>query len=188
MGCRELIESLRAAGEGRTRALRAEAQREVERIRADAAKRIEALQREQQHRQAAAAADHASRVLAEANVSARLIRLRSERALAERLLTHARASLPTLRNASYGEVFAAFVRELPPFTWKRIRVTNDDVALARRHFRDAEVVPDPDMTGGFIASAERDEVCIVNTFEQRLESLWEELLPDIMREAAERAR
>jgi len=188
MGCKELIDSLRAAGEGRVRALREEAEREVERIRADAAKRIEALQLQQKHQQAAAAADRASRLLAEANAQARLIRLRSERALAERLRGHARASLPSLRNAGYADMFVALVRELPPFTWKSVRVHPEDVTLARGHFPGAEVTPDPGITGGFIAASEGDQVRIANTFEQRLENLWEELLPDIMREAAERAR
>jgi vacuolar-type H+-ATPase subunit E/Vma4 len=188
MGCKELIESLHAAGEGRARALRAEAEREIERIRTDAAKRIEALQLQHTHQQAAAAADHASQVLAEANASARLIRLRSERALAERLRGHARASLPSLRNVGYAEMFVSFVRELPAFAWRTVRVHPDDVTLARGHFPGAEVTPDPGITGGFIAASEGDQVRIANTFEQRLENLWEELLPEIMREAMDLAR
>jgi vacuolar-type H+-ATPase subunit E/Vma4 len=188
MGCRELIESLRAAGEGRVRALRAEAEQETAHIRAEAEKRIEALRNQQAHRQAEAAAERASRILAEANGEARLVRLRSERALAERLHARALASLPAVRNVGYEDVFISFVRELPSFAWRSIQVHPDDVVLARGHYPGAEVTAAPGITGGFIAVSEEDQVRVVNTFEQRLENLWEELLPDLMREAADLAR
>ena len=188
MGCRELIESHRAAGEGKVRALRAEGEQQIDLIRADALKRIETLRIQQTQQQAAAAADHASQLLADANASSRRVRLRSERALAERLHALARASLPSLRNVGYADMFSSFVRELPPFVWKTVSVNPEDEALARGHFSEAVISPDPVITGGFIAVSEGDQVRIVNTFEQRLENLWEELLPDIMREAAELVR
>jgi vacuolar-type H+-ATPase subunit E/Vma4 len=188
MGCKELIDSLRAAGDGRMRALRTDAEQEMERIRSEAEARVQALRQQHAAQQSAAAAEQASRIISEANAAARLVRLRSERAFAERLSTLARSSLPSLRNIGYGDVFASFVQELPPFVWKTVRVNPGDADLARKHFPGAEIVPDPGITGGLIAISEGDQVRIVNTFERRLESLWEELLPDIMKEAEELIR
>ncbi len=185
MGCKELIESLRAAGNGKIRSLRAEAEREAGRVRADAEARIAALQAERARERAAAEDADTESVLAEAAAEARRMRLGSERALAERLFTLAREALPALRNVGYADVFAAFVRELPAFSWKTVRVNPEDVSLARKHFPGAEVVADPGITGGFIVISEGDEARVVNTLEQRLATLWDEMLPEIMKDVAE---
>jgi len=188
MGCKELIESLRAAGNGKIRALRADAEQETERIRTEAESRIGALRAAHARERSVAADEHAERILADANAEARRLRLGTERALAERLHALARGTLPMLRNEGYADVFAEFVRELPVFPWKSIRVNAVDLDLARKHFPGAEIVADPGITGGFIAVSSRDELQIVNTLERRLDSLWEEMLPEIMRDAAEAAR
>ncbi len=188
MGCKELIESLRAAGNGKIRALRAEAEQEVERIRSEAEGRIAALRSAHAHERSVTANEHAGRILADANAEARTLRLGTERALAERLHALARKALPALRNEGYAGVFAAFAQELPAFAWKTIRVNAVDLDLARKHFPGAEIIADPAISGGFIAVSAGGEVQIVNTLERRLDSLWEEMLPDIMRDAAEAAR
>jgi vacuolar-type H+-ATPase subunit E/Vma4 len=188
MGCKELIDSLRAAGEGRMRALRTDAEQEMERIRSEAASRAQAIRQQHEAQRSAAATEQASRIIGEANAAVRLVRLRSERAFAERLNALARSSLLSLRNIGYADVFASFVQELPQFVWKTVRVNPDDADLARKHFPGAEIVPDPGVTGGLIAISEGEQVRIVNTFERRLETLWEELLPDIMKEAVELIR
>ncbi len=184
MGCKELIESLRAAGNGKIRALRAETEKEADRIRAEAAGRITALRESHVRDRSLAADGHAERALAEANAEARRIRLRTERAMAERLHALARAALPNLRNVGYADMFASFARELPAFSWKTVRVNPEDIALARTHFPGAEVEPDPGITGGFVVLSAGGEAQVVNTLERRLDSLWEEMLPEIMREAA----
>ncbi len=188
MGCKELIESLRASGNGKIRALHAEAEREAGRIRAEGESRIESLRASHARDQSMAADDQSERMLADANAEARRLRLSTERALAERLHALARAALPALRNVGYADVFTSFVRELPPFPWKTIRVNPEDVALARQHFPGTEVIADPAITGGFIALSAGEEVQVVNTLERRLDSLWEEMLPDIMQEAEEAER
>ena len=182
MGCKELIGSLRATGDEKIKAMHIEAEQEEERIRADAARRIGALQEEYARKHAAEAAKQAEAFMAEANRTVRAIGLRAERALAERLFSAARASLQTLRNAGYRDVFTGFTRELPQFTWKTVRVNPGDVALAREQFPGAEVLADPGIIGGLEAASEDDRVKVVNTFEKRLERTWEEMLPDIMKE------
>lgn len=183
MGCRELIESLRVAGDEKIKAIRQEAEQEAGRIRAEAAHRIEALQDEHARRHNAEAAKEAEQLQAEANSAIRRIGLRAERALAERLYASAQGSLHTLRNVGYRDVFQGFARELPPFTWKTVRVNPGDAALAREVFPGAEIQTVPEIIGGFEAVSEGERVRVVNTFEKRLERMWEEMLPDIMKEA-----
>jgi vacuolar-type H+-ATPase subunit E/Vma4 len=182
MGCKELIGSLHAAGDEKIKAMHFESEQEEQRIRLDAARRIEALQEDYARKHAAEVAKQAEALMAEANRSVRAIGLRAERTLAERLFSAARASLPTLRNAGYRDVFAGFARELPQFTWKTVRVNPGDVALAREQFPGAEILADPGITGGLEAASEDDRVKVINTFEKRLERMWEEMLPDIMKE------
>ena len=186
MGCHELIESLRASGDARIKAIRDDAEKEAERIREETARRIEALQGEHAKRHAAAAAKETEAVQAEANSAIRRIGLRAERALADRLYAAARESLRTLRNVGYVDVFHGFARELPQFTWEKVRVNPEDVALAHELFPKAEILPAPEIIGGLEAVSEGEQVRVVNTFEKRLERLWEEILPDIMKEVSGR--
>jgi len=186
MGCKELIESLRAGGDERIKALRAEAEQEADRVRAEAARRIAEVQADHAAKRAAAAAAHTERFLAEANGTVRQKRLLAERALADRLYGLARSSLLTLRNVGYRDMFASFSQELPRFDWKTIRVNPADGALAREKFPDAEILFDKAITGGLEAISEGGQVKVVNTFEKRLESMWDEMLPEIMKEVMER--
>lgn len=186
MGCKELIESLRASGDEKVKAIRIDAEREAERIRSEAAQRIEAVRADHARKRSAAAASHGERFLSEANDRSRRIRLDADHALSSRLYGIARASLSRLRNSGYRDVFASFVNELPRFPWKTVRVGPEDVDLAKQHFPGVEIVPDESISGGLEAVSEGERVRIVNTFEKRLERLWEELLPDIMKDTAER--
>jgi V/A-type H+-transporting ATPase subunit E len=185
MGCKELIESLRAAGDERIKAMRAEAEQEAERVRAEARRKIAGIQVEHAAKRSAAAAAHAEKFLAEANGTVRQKRLLAERALADRLYGLARSSLPALRNAGYRDMFASFTRELPRFTWKTIRVNPADGALAREQFPESEILFDKDITGGLEVISDEGQVKVVNTFEKRLERMWEEMLPEIMKEVME---
>ena len=188
MGSRELIESLRAAGDGKVRALRAVAEEEAERVRSEAARRIGAIHQSHEREREAEAAKQAEALLAEANAEARRIRLQADRALADRLAALARKSLPSLRNVGYTGVFDAFVQELPRLGWRAVRVHPADRELAASRFPDAEVLTDEDISGGLVALTEGGRVQVVNTFETRLARRWEEMLPDIMREVREACR
>lgn len=185
MGCKELIESLRRAGDERVRMARAGSEREAERIKADAAGRIAKAREANERKHAAEAERSVAAALAEANAESRRIRIRAERALADRLLATARTALPLLRNVGYRDVFRGFVREMPRAVWKKVRVNAEDIALARELFPGAEVIADGSITGGFVALSEGDAVRVVNTFEKRLERLWDDMLPDLVREVKE---
>lgn len=188
MGCKELIESLRVAGDGKVRALRAEAEQQADQVRAAAAARIEAIRRSHEHARAAEAAKQADELLAEAAVEARHIRIRAERVLAERLARLARASLPSLRNVGYADVFASFSQELPRLPWRNLRVNPEDGELARSHFPGAGIETDGGISGGLVAVSEDGRVQAANTFEVRLDRSWEEMLPQLMRDVEEACR
>jgi len=185
MGCKELIESLRRAGDERMRAAKSEAELEAERIKKDAAERIARAREANDRKHAAEVERHGASLLAEANAEARRARIKAERELADRLLAAARSSLPSLRNVGYDDVFAGLVRELPRTVWKNVKVNSEDLRLARELFPGAEVAADDSITGGFIATSENGQVRVVNTFEKRLERLWEEMLPEMVREVKE---
>ena len=185
MGCKELIESLRVAGDERIKTMRLEAEQEAERVRAEARRKIAGVRADHAAKRSAAAAAHAEKFLAEANGTVRQKRLLAERALADRLYGLARSSLPALRNVGYRDMFTSFKQELPRFTWKTIRVNPADEALAREQFPDIEIRFDKAITGGLEVVSDEGQVKVVNTFEKRLERMWEEMLPEIMKEAME---
>src|SRR5574341_1350354 len=182
MGCKELIESLRASGDEKIAALRAEAGQEAEQVRADAGRAIEALRADYERRKAGLAAELAAEVVSEAQERIRQVMLAAEKELSDRLITLARSSLGTLRNEGYREVFRSFAAELPRFAWKAVRVNPVDADLARTFFPDADVIPDETISGGLIAETEGGSVRVDNTFAKRPERAWEEMLPEIMRE------
>jgi V/A-type H+-transporting ATPase subunit E len=184
MGCKELIASLKAAGDERLKSLRAEAEQEAAKVRAESARRIDALRDEHARKHAVEAERQADALLAGANAAVRAIGLKAERGLAERLYGAAQSSLHTLRNEGYPGVFAGFARELPGLAWRTVQVNPADAALARGQFPDAEVQVDPGIAGGLVVETEDGRVRVVNTFEKRLERLWEEMLPAIMKDAA----
>lgn len=188
MGCRELIESLRAAGDEKVLALRAAAEQEAAQTRSDAELRINELRRSRDREQQAEAMRQADALLAAARAESRRIVLQAEQALAERLAAAARALLPSLRTAAYAGMFEDFAQELPKLGWKTVRVNPADVELARSYFAGAEVEPDESISGGLAVQTEGARVQVVNTFETRLARKWEDMLPEIMAEAREACR
>jgi V/A-type H+-transporting ATPase subunit E len=100
--------------------------------------------------------------------------------LSERLSRLAVSLLTQLREQQYGELFDALVRELPPYAWETVRVNPEDSAMAGRYFPEAEIVPDPHISGGMEVNGDGGRIRIVNTLEKRLERGWPELLPDLI--------
>lgn len=182
MGYMELIAALRRDGEEQLEKIRNDAEREAERVKGDASARIERLRAEYAGRLAPLEAAQARTILADAESRASSIRLAAESVLAGKLFLLACSSLHHLRDAGYEQLFADLVRELPPGEWRRVVVNPADMALAARHFPDAEITPDPAVVGGLEVSEEGGRISIVNTLEKREERAWPELLPDILRD------
>lgn len=183
MGYMELIEALRKEGEEKMRAIWREAEAEAEKIRRDAAVKIGEMKEKHGRVQASTAKDKSDDILSDAAKRARSIRLLSEEELSDRLYRLSVPLLRTLRGKDYKDVFSAIVKELPQNRWEVIRVNPEDEDIAKGYFPDSEIVRDINITGGLEASAAGGGIRILNTFEKRLERVWNELLPEIIRDA-----
>jgi vacuolar-type H+-ATPase subunit E/Vma4 len=183
MSSRELIESLRRAGDENARLLRQNAEREAETLRQSLAERNAAVRQRYNEELAAVSREQERRLRAEAAGRARAIRLTAEQAISERMAAICRDSLPKLRRGDYPAFFEKLARELPALPWKIVRVHLDDVELARKLFPEAEIVPTAAISGGLDVALADGSIRVINTFEKRLERAWEDLLPLLMRDA-----
>lgn len=181
MSCKELIDSLRKAGDVKTRALWKDAEAEADRIRSEAKRTLEQLQADGAGRRASLAGAASAEALTDANNRVRSLRLAAEITISGRLYSSAVDSLRRLRDEkNYQEVFETLARELPSLDWRTVRVNPADEPLARVTFPHAEFIPDANISGGMDVSGEGGAIRIVNTFEKRLERAWEGLLPGLI--------
>ncbi len=188
MGRNELIEALRREGEEKRRSIRRQAEEEADRIRKEASEEMERVRQECKDRQAAAAGERCDALFSEARRKARMVLLSAHEELAERLRREAFRSLGCLRERSYANVFRGLVTELPAYRWRVVRVSPDDKERAREYFPEAEIISDSTISGGLDVTGKRAAVRVVNTFEKRLESLWEDLLPELIRDVCGKTR
>lgn len=177
MGHRELIESLRKDGEESINRLWSDVKAEAEKIEEDASRKVDELREKYGQKQETEIRQQEEAVLAEAGNRARSIRLSAERALSERLFPLAESSLGALRTAEYNEVFKLLIRELPDRTWEEVQVNPRDADITREHFPDARITSDDTIAGGLRVLRAEGKICIANTFKNRLEKAWEDLLP-----------
>ncbi len=182
MGSRELIESLRRAGEENIRLLRKAAEQEAEAMQASLSKELAELSRHYADDLAAAENEEDRRARAEAGNRVRAVRLAAEKKLSDRLFSIVHTSLAQLRHDGYPAIFEKLVRELPALPWKRVRVHPADIELARKHLPGAEIVPVETITGGVDAAIADGTIRVINTFEKRLELAWVDLLPLLIRD------
>jgi len=180
MSSRELIESLRRAGEENIRIVRRKAEEETAALQAATAQKIADLKKHYEERLAAVSGDEGRRASAEASNRARAFRLSAEKTLADSLYSIARFSLHQLRDERYPAVFEKLVQELPALPWKVVHVHAADVDLARKYFPDAEIVSAGHISGGVDVAMADGAIRVINTFEKRLERIWTDLLPQMV--------
>jgi vacuolar-type H+-ATPase subunit E/Vma4 len=183
MGCKELIESLRAAASERVNAVWSEASAEADKVRAASAQRIGQAKDDADRTTAARVALIRAQTQLETNSKERGLRLAADRKLADLLYSIARSRLTQVRDRGYDAVFLALVQELPRFTWGSVKVHPDDVERARKCFPRAEITASDTISGGLEATSDDGQVTVVNTCEKRLERAWEEMLPTMIKEA-----
>lgn len=186
MGCKELIDSLRQAADEKRTELRQQAEGEVQALRREYSQRTEEARRQQDAHLAAKTRESAVEILSDARGEALLIKLSSEKLMADRLFRIALGALETLRDDRYEGLFSALAGELPPLRWRTVRVNPGDVALAGRHFPGASIVEDPAISGGMEVMTEDGKIRTINTFEKRLERAWERIVPLLMKKLYER--
>jgi V/A-type H+-transporting ATPase subunit E len=185
MGGRELIESLQRMADEKTRAIRREAEAEAEGIRVETAAKIEQMRQEYDRLRAGRAEEETARALSEADSRARMSRLTAEGGLSRRFFSHASSRLGRLRDGQYPGRFSALVGELPRRQWERVSVNREDLGRGREFFPGAEIIADDRISGGVEVAIEDGKIRVINTFEKRLERVWEDLLPDLMKDAYE---
>lgn len=180
MGYEELIKAIKEVGERKLRDIWATAESKAEMIRKEAESRATALRMEYEERLNAMVGKKRSLILKETDREAYQIRLKAQEELSERLFSTAVALLPGLRGERYKEIFEALVNEIPHSRWVTVRVNPDDILIAKSCFEGAEIIGDPSITGGFVVENSEGNI-IINTFEKRLERLWPEILPGILK-------
>ncbi len=184
MGCKELIESLRAAASERVDAVWSEASAEADTARAACAQKIDQAKEEAGRIRAAKVALIRSQALLEARSKERGLRLAADRKLADLLYAIAGSRLRMLREREYDAAFQAMAQELPRFTWASVKVHPDDIERARKLFPNAKITASEAISGGLEVTSDDGLVTVVNTCEKRLERAWEAMLPELIREVA----
>lgn len=183
MGCKELIESLRAAASERVNAVWSEAAAEADNARAACAQEIDQAKEEAGRIMTTRVELIRSQALLETRKKERGLRLAADRKLADLLYSIAASRLRMVRDREYDAIFQALVQELPRLTWGSVKVHPDDVERARTFFPNVKITSAETISGGLEATSDDGLVTVVNTFEKRLERAWEGMLPELIREA-----
>jgi vacuolar-type H+-ATPase subunit E/Vma4 len=176
-----LINDLRAKGEQRIATLWQEARDEVERFRAEAVARVSAERHNydltgREARQSL----HRRRTMAARRRAGEII-TRAERELSDRLYGLARSLLGGAWSGDRATLLAGLAAELPPGSWGWVRVNPEDLVSAGQLFPAAELVPDPEVSGGLAVTSREGSVTIDNTLNTRLERAWFQLIPELLR-------
>jgi len=183
MGQDELIASLQSQAEERIASLWEEARMKAREMREEKEKNLARMRVERETHRLEAADGEARDLLREADAEVRDGKLQAETAASARLFRTAVSLLASLREGGYEATFRALVEELPSFPWSMVKVNPVDADLARALFPDADIVVDESIRGGLETGDRDDRVRVVNTFEGRLESAWEDLLPLMLADA-----
>ncbi len=183
MGCKELIESLRAAASERLKTIWSEASAEADAVRAACVQKSDQAKEEAGRIMASQVALIRSQALLASHNRERGLRLAADRKLAALLYSIAVSRLPLLRAHGYEAAFQAMVKELPRFTWGSVKVHPDDVERARTFFPNAKITALEAISGGIEVTSDDGRVTCVNTCEKRLERAWEGMLPELIQEA-----
>lgn len=109
-------------------------------------------------------------------------RLVAESNLADRLKLLAGQILETLALRGGGELFSALVDEIPEHDWCKVMVHPRDRELAKSRFPTAEIVTTERISGGLKVENLGGRIVIINSLEKRIEHLWPEIVPVMLRE------
>lgn len=180
MGSRELIESLWKSAREKARGYHAEAEEDARKYEKELMAGKETLRTEYEQDVLINTASRSASITAAARKTAMKERLLAEKDVADRLLDLARSSLPSLGAHDREGIFSSLVRELPDLPWETVRVHPGDEDLSRRHFPGSRIIRDESISGGIHVSTHDNDIEVINTFEKRLERVWDTLLPRMM--------
>lgn len=185
MGVELLLADLRRKSEQRIAAIRSRAESAAAALRAEQEKELAAARALLVRQRAEAERAVAEPIIRAAEIQALRIRDDASRKLGGRLHDLARQDIARVRAAEYPAIFAAMVAELPEVIWSEVRVSPQDLALARPFFPGAEIKSDPAITGGFIVESSDRGLRVVSTLERRLELAWPFAQPLLLRQIEE---
>jgi vacuolar-type H+-ATPase subunit E/Vma4 len=70
--------------------------------------------------------------------------------------------------------------------WSTVYVNARDVELAKKYFKNCSVEATEEIKGGFILENKSKTFLVDNSLESRFDKIWEEILPDIIRDIYEK--
>lgn len=180
-----LLDDLRQRSGQRVAAIWRQAESDAAALRTERERELGAARGLLEQQQGEAARAVTEPVIRAAEIEALRIQDNACRDLAGRLSALATEQLARIRQAEYPAIFAQLAAELPDAAWPGVRVNPQDLALARRHFPEADIKGDPAILGGFIAEGDGSRHRVVNTLEQRLVRAWPFALPILLRQIEE---
>jgi vacuolar-type H+-ATPase subunit E/Vma4 len=182
MGRRELLDALKREGLENMAVIAARGNADEERLRAGFYERLAELRREYEGQCELQCSELQRAIISRAERDAALSRLRAEHKLSVRLHEQACSGVMQMGADDPEALFRALLAELPPESWRSVRVNPETASLAAARFPTAEIGIDPLLSAGFIVTAEDGSLTIDNTLSTRLERLWPELLPALLAE------
>lgn len=182
MGRRELLDALQREGRETMAAIAARSKADEERLLAGFDERQAELRREYEQQRELQCSELRRSIISRAERAAALIRLRAEHQLSLRLHEQARSGVLQMHVDDPEALFRGLLAELPPESWRSVRVNPGSASLAADCFPAAEIIKDPLLSRGFIAIAADGGLAVDNTLSTRLERLWPELLPALLAE------
>lgn len=185
MGVELLLADLRRKSEQRVAAIWRQAESAAAVLRAEKERELAATRELLARQRADAERAVTEPIIRAAEIQALRIQDNACRELGVRLQALATEELARVRQAEYPVIFAAMVAELPEAPWSEVRVSLQDLALARRHFPGEEIKGDPAITGGFMAKGDNGGFRVVSTLERRLELAWPFAQPLLLRQIEE---
>lgn len=182
MGQRELEAALRRDAENQARVVWQRVEAEAEQLRSAATQALDRQRQAAAERRLSESAALRDEALATARKQAQHRRLAAEGELVGRLKLLAEGLLEGLAEAGGAELFARLAAEIPDYPWRQIKIHPRDEACAREAFPGAELLPGAGITAGLEVLSDDGRIQVINTLEKRLEHLWPELLPELLKE------
>ena len=181
MGRRELEAALLRDGEDMARQIWQQAESVAARLREETGQ-LRARQRSSAgSRWQADSAALREETLTAARRQARQRRLAAESAVAARLQRLAEGLLAELALTGGEGLFLALAGEIPDHPWQQVKVNQRDRSSAKKRFSQAEIQSVEGISAGLEVLSEDGRIRILNSLEKRLEHLWPELLPELLK-------
>ena len=182
MGQQELEAALRREGEEKAREIWRAVENEADRLRRETAAVLDLQQQAGKVRLTTEISDIFVTARSGARKKAQYCRAIAEHDLSVRLKLLAVQLLEKLALQGGEDLFSALADEIPKHDWCKVMVHPRDLNLAKGRFPTAEIETMEQISGGLKVENLEGRIVVINSLEKRIEHLWPELLPEMMRE------